>query len=137
MKGKKIFVVILIVLITVAAASSSVYFYMRQDSEEKKIETVIVSLGDKFQTNLKDSRSIISINLQVEVQKDKKLLLTLQERNPEIRSRVLDILRDKTAEDVNGTLGKQSLEKQILQYLQASFGKDRVVSVFIDDIVVQ
>ncbi|MBA1333863.1 MAG: hypothetical protein HPY66_0256 [Firmicutes bacterium] len=137
MKGKKIILLILTLVAVIFITAAGVYVYTSRTPAEKKTETIILSIGDKFQTNLKDSRSIISISIQLEIQKDKKLMQTLEERNAEIRSKILDILREKTVEDVNGKTGKQNLEMQTLQYLQQSFGKEKVVSVFIDDFVVQ
>ena len=77
------------------------------------------------------------MNLQIEVIDDKKVLNTMDERNAELRSKILDIIRDRTLEEVEGTEGKQLLEKEILRCVQGLFDKDKVFNVFIDDIVVQ
>lgn len=54
------------------------------------------------------------MNVYLEVVEDKKLLETIEMRDPEARSKVLDILRDKTWEDVEGTVGKNPLKRRYL-----------------------
>jgi len=134
-KGKKILLISISVIIIMIIAV--VVFYSQASIEEKEIETMIYSPGSKFQTNLKDSRSLISISIQIEVVDEKKFLVSIEERNPELRSKILDILRDKTVEDVNGRTGKKMLESEILACLRKMFDKDMVVNLYIDDIVVQ
>ena len=101
--------------------------------EDKVMKTVIIPASDKFQTNREGTRSIISMNVYLEVVEDKKLLETIEMRT-EARSKVLDILRDKTWEDVEGTVGK-SLEKEILNCYRALYGQSRIISAYIDEIV--
>lgn len=137
MNGKKILLLILLIIVVAVLSFGGAYLYSKISTKEKKVETIIYSTGSRFQTNLKDSRSIISLNLQMEVAEDKKLLASLEERNPELRSKVLDIIRDKTVEDVEGTTGKQMLEKEILSCIKGIFDKDKIFNIFIDDIVVQ
>ncbi len=137
MKGKKIILIVLLLIVVVALSFTGALLYSKAMPKEKKVDTIIYSVGSKFQTNLKESRSIISLNLQLEVEEDKKLLASLEERNPELRSRILDIIRDKTVEDVAGTAGKRMLEQEILSCLRSIFGKDKIIDAFIDDIVVQ
>jgi flagellar FliL protein len=109
----------------------------REGSKAEETKTVIIPASDKFQTNLKGTRSIISMNVYLEVVEDKKLLETIEMRDPEARSKVLDILRDKTWEDVEGTVGKKSLEREILNCYRALYGQSRIISVYIDEIVTQ
>ena len=65
------------------------------------------------------------------------ILLAIDTRDSEARSKVLDILRDKTWEDVEGTVGKKSLEREILNCYRSLYGQSRIISVYIDDIVTQ
>jgi flagellar FliL protein len=114
----------------------AVYSFLGAKAADNE-KTVIIPTGPKYQTNLKDCNSILLISYQIEVKEDKKLLAQIEERNTEVRSRVLDILRDKTREDIEGTRGKTNLETEILKYYHTLFGEDEILNVFIDDIVVQ
>jgi flagellar FliL protein len=137
MNTKKILLIFLLVILAIVIIIAAVYYLTEAKSGEKKLETVIIPTGGKFQTNLKDSKNIILLNYQIEVQDDKKLLALIDERCTEVRSRVLDILRDKTMEEVDGTQGKVNLETEILQYYRSLFGREEIIDVFIDDLVVQ
>lgn len=136
MSIKRIFLIIMLVILAGVIVFAAVYTYMSINAGRQD-KTVIIPTGGKFQTNLKDSRNIILLSYQVEVERDKKLIALIEERSTQIRSKVLDILRDKTVEEVEGTQGKTALEKEILQYYHSLFDNDRITNVFIDDLVVQ
>ena len=143
MKGKNILIILLAFVVMVAVVFAAVFIVTgsmmdkREGSKAEETKTVIIPASDKFQTNLKGTRSIISMNVYLEVVGDKKLLETIEMRDPEARSKVLDILRDKTWEDVEGTVGKKSLEREILNCYRALYGQSRIISVYIDEIVTQ
>lgn len=143
MKGKNILFILLAFVVMVVVVFIAVYIVTGsmaakgEVGDDKKMKTVIVPASDRFQTNLKGTRSIISMNVYLEVVEDKKLLETIETRDPEARSKVLDILRDKTWEDVEGTVGKKSLEREILNCYRTLYGQSRIISVYIDDIVTQ
>jgi flagellar FliL protein len=143
MKGKKILIIILAFLVMVALVFAAVFIVTgsmmdkREGGKAEESKTVIIPASDKFQTNLKGTRSIISMNVYLEVVEDKRLLETIEMRDPEARSKVLDILRDKTWEDVEGTSGKKSLEREILNCYRALYGQSSIISVYIDEIVTQ
>lgn len=103
----------------------------------KETKTVIIPGSSKFQTNLKGTRNIISLSFQIEILEDKKLLAIMDNREPEARSRVLNILRDKSVEDTNGTQGKIALEKEILNCYRSLYGETSIINIYIDDIVIQ
>jgi len=143
MKGNKILIIVLAFLVMVAVVFAAVFIVTgsmmekREGGKAEKAKTVIIPASDKFQTNLKGTRNIISMNVYLEVVEDKKLIETIELRDPEARSRVLDILRDKTWEDVDGTVGKKSLEREILNCYRALYGQSSIISVYIDEIVTQ
>ena len=109
----------------------------REGGRAEDAKTVIIPASDRFQTNLKGTKSIISMNVYLEVVEDKKLLEAIKIRDPEARSKVLDILRDKTLEDVEGTVGKKALEKEILNCYRSLYGQASIICAYIDDIVTQ
>ena len=143
MNGKNILFILLAFVVMVVVVFIAVYIVTGsmaakgEVGDDKEMKTVIVPASDRFQTNLKGTRSIISMNVYLEVVEDKKLLETIETRDPEARSKVLDILRDKTWEDVEGTVGKKSLEREILNCYRTLYGQSRIISVYIDDIVTQ
>lgn len=140
MKTKKILLIAAAVFVAILVIIMSVMLFTNFNSlhkGEEKVETAIYPVDDNFQTNLKDSRRIISLSVKVEIVEDKELLKDLDRRKPEMRSKILDIIRAKTIEEVDGSAGKQALEKEILTCVRSIFGKDRVVNVYIDDMVVQ
>jgi flagellar FliL protein len=143
MKGKNILIILLAFVVMVVVVFIAVYIVTGsmaakgEVGDDKEMKTVIIPASDKFQTNLKGTRSIISMNVYLEVVEDKKLLETIEMRDPEARSKVLDILRDKTWEDVEGTVGKKSLEREILNCYRTLYGQSRIISVYIDEIVTQ
>ncbi len=144
MNGNKILIIVLALLVISILAFATVFFlsgggraFVREVALQEDVKTVIIPINGSFQTNLKGSKSIISVNYQIEVIDDKKFLAIMNERDPEARSKVLDILRDKTNEDVNGTRGKKELEQQILQCYRSMFGQAKIINIYIDDIVTQ
>jgi flagellar FliL protein len=141
MTGKKLFKLLSVLLVAVIIVFAAAFLItgggMAAKGEDGESKTAIIPASDKFQTNLKGTRSIISMSVHLEVIEDKKLLGTIKIRDPEARSRVLDILRDRTAEEVNGTEGKKALERDILSCYRSLYGESNILSVYIDDIVVQ
>jgi flagellar FliL protein len=141
MTGKKLFkflsVLFVAVIIVFAAAFLITGGGMAARGEAGESKTIIIPASDKFQTNLKGTKSIISMSVHLEVIEDKKLLGTIKIRDPEARSRVLDILRDKTIEEVSGTEGKKTLEREILGCYRSLYGQANILSTYIDDFITQ
>ncbi len=143
MKEKTLLIIILSIVLTGVLVTMAVLMIMgngipigNSDGTAVEIKTVIVPGDNKYQTNLKGTRSIISLNFQTEILEDKELLYTMEQRKPEARSKVLDILRDKTVEDTKGTEGKKALEREILNCYRALYGDTSIINIYIDDIVV-
>jgi len=144
MNGKKLFIFVLALVVTgvlifaaALVAARGGIINVGEANSNKEVKTVIVPGNSKFQTNLKGARSIIIFSYYIETLKDKKLLQVLEEWDPEARSRVLNIIRDKTAEDVTGTQGKISLEREILDCYRPLYGKEGIINIYIDDLITQ
>ncbi len=143
MKGKTLFVIVLSIVLTGVLVAVAVLMIVGNGTPigvnaetAGEFKTIIVPEGNKYQTNLKGTRSIISLDFQAEVREDKELLYKMEQRKPEARSKVLDILRDKTVEDTEGTAGKKALEREILNCYRSLYGDTSIINIYIDDIVV-
>ena len=144
MKGNKLIIFALALVVTGVLILVAVLIVVGSDSisigeagSNKEVKTVIVPAKGEFRTELIGARSFIYMNIHIETIEDKKLLEVMERRDPEARSKVLDILRDKTVEDVNGTQGKISLEREILDCYRSLYGKEGIINIYIDDIIIQ
>ncbi|MDI6604119.1 MAG: flagellar basal body-associated FliL family protein [Thermoanaerobacteraceae bacterium] len=131
---KKNMLIIILIVIIIALGGS--FFYFSNNSKPKPIEYYNYSPGKEFVTNLKGDNKFIRAVIEFQVT-DKTLLDSLQKENPKIRDVIIQILRNKSSDDIDGAQGQLKLQNEIKTEVNKIIGSDKIKNVYFDDFIVQ
>ena len=96
---------------------------------------MMVSVGDSFVNNVKDSKKICKLTIKLEISKDVAELVTYRE--PEIRDRINALVRGKSEADLEGREGQEKLQKEIVALIQKIINSKGIKDVYFDEFIVQ
>lgn len=136
MNKRILLIVLLIVLgisIIIAGVLGFLYFKSKNTSVEEK-EKLYYEVGD-MSTNLKGISRKVKLFITIEYT-DKKLLKKFEE-SKKIKDVILKILRNKTADDLDGIEGHSSLQKEITNILVKTFANEEITNVYFNEFIVQ
>jgi flagellar protein FliL len=143
MAVKKSFKVLLIGVVLSLAAFGVWYFVHAQPTTEAKVVPLSVPVFlqlDSFTVNLKQDGQFLQVQftLQLETEAD---VTKIKMYIPQVRSRILLLLSNKTADELSTTDGKQTLNKQIVEVISEPLRIDlapiKVVNVFATSFIIQ
>lgn len=138
MSLKKVLVLSLIGLIVLALIFTLVFFLVinkKGESKEQKVEYFEFKL-DEMYTNIKESNNILKINITIEYT-DSKLAETLTKSKSRISNDVLEILRNKTLEDLSGQEGQQDARKDIQNKVVEIVKSNTISNVYFTEFIIQ
>jgi flagellar FliL protein len=141
MKRNIILIAIIILLLLVIVSGIIIYMLLNNPRVVKEVPIKIdknitmLSIGDSFVNNVKDSKKICKLTMEVEVNKEVAELVTYRES--EIRDRINSIIRSKTDEDLAGKEGQEKLQKEITAAIKKIINSDEIRNVFFDEFIVQ
>ena len=141
MKRNIVLIAIIILLLLVIASGIIIYMLVNTQKEVKeepiKIDKniIMVTVGDSFVNNVKDSKKICKLSLKVEINKEVAELITYRES--EIRDRINGMMRSKTEEELAGKEGQEKLQKEIVAAIQKIINSKEVKNVYFDEFIVQ
>ncbi|SNX55510.1 flagellar basal body-associated FliL family protein [Thermoanaerobacterium sp. RBIITD] len=127
---------IIIILLVIIIAFGGAYFYFNNTAKPTTITYYNYSPGKEFVTNLKGDNKFVRAVIELQVS-DKNVLNELQKQNPQIRNIILQILRNKTPQDLDGSSGQLKLQNEIKNEINKILGADKVNNVYFDDFIVQ
>ncbi len=115
------------------------YFATQQRGEQqtavKPMKTYTYSIGEMY-ANVKDSRKILKVNIEVETINE-KLKETFDEKRPKMTNSILELLRNKTEEELSGEKGQKALRQQVLKSIKQVIPSDEIMDVFFVEFIVQ
>ena len=141
MKKNIILIAVIILLLLVIVSGIIIYMILNTPKEVKeepiKIDKdlMMVTIGDSFVNNLKDSKKICKLTMKVEINKDVAELITYRES--EIRDKINSMIRSKTEADLEGKEGQEKLQKEIVTAIQNIINSKKVKNVYFDEFIVQ
>jgi flagellar FliL protein len=93
---------------------------------------------DTFTVNLKSDagRRYLKVTLSLELE-GKELSLELDSKSPVIRDRIIRILTSKTLEEISSKKGKQKIENQIMDTLNAMITDGKIKGIYFTEFVIQ
>jgi len=130
---------ILIVIVAVILSFGVAFLYFNSFASTNKPQEITYynySPGGEFITNLKGDGKFVKATIELQVA-DKNILKTLEERNPQIRDLIIQILRGKTEQDVEGPEGQEKLKNDIKNGINKIIGEGKIVNVYFDEFIVQ
>jgi flagellar FliL protein len=119
MKRNITLIALIVLLLLVIVSGIIIYMILNtpKEAEEEPIKidknVMMVTVGDSFVNNVKDSKKICKLTLKLEIHKEVAELVTYRES--EIRDRINALLRSKTEEDLAGKEGQEKLQKEIVE----------------------
>lgn len=141
MKRNIILIAIIILLLLVIVSGIIIYMLLNTPKEPKeepiKIDKdiMMVSIGESFVNNVKDSKKICKVTLKVEINKEVAELVTYRES--EIRDKINALIRSKTEADLAGKEGQEKLQKEIVAIIQKIINSKKIMNVYFDEFIVQ
>lgn len=141
MKRNIILIAIIILLLLVIVSGIIIYMLLNTPKEAKeepiKIDkdVMMITVGDSFVNNVKDSKKICKVTLKIEINKEVAELVTYRES--EIRDRINALVRSKTEADLAGKEGQEKLQKEIVAAIQKIINSKEVRNVYFDEFIVQ
>lgn len=127
---------ILILLAIVLSFSTAFLYFNNFMSKPKEVIYYNYSPGKEFITNLKGDSKFVKAVIELQIY-DKNTLKILQDQNAKIRDLIIQILRSKTPDDVDGPQGQLKLQNDIKNEINKVVGSGKVVNVYFDDFIVQ
>ena len=141
MKKNIILIAIIILLLLIIVSGIIIYMILNNPKEVKeepiKIDKnlMMVTIGNSFVNNVKDSKKICKLTMKVEIGKEVAELVAYRES--EIRDTINAMIRSKTEEDLAGKEGQEKLQKEIVAAIQKIINSKEIRNVFFDEFIVQ
>ena len=138
MSTKKIFIFAIISLLIIASVVAVIFkFFILKDDEETEevVKESYYHNVDQMICNLIDSNSIARLQIVIETT-DKKLLEEFEKKNFLIKNAINEIIRNKQKEELNGSSGQLSLQKELVKRFQNIFNEE-IVNVYFEELIVQ
>ncbi|KUO76109.1 MAG: hypothetical protein APF77_02145 [Clostridia bacterium BRH_c25] len=141
MKKNIILIAVIILLLLVIVSGIIIYMILNNPKEVKeepiKIDKnlMMVTIGNSFVNNVKDSKKICKLTMKVEIGKEVAELVAYRES--EIRDTINAMIRSKTEEDLAGKEGQEKLQKEIVAAIQKIINSKEIRNVFFDEFIVQ
>jgi len=93
---------------------------------------------DTFTVNLKSDagRRYLKVTMSLELEGE-ELSLELDSKSPVLRDRIIRILTSKTLEEISSKKGKQKIESQIMDTLNAMIADGKIRGIYFTEFVIQ
>ncbi len=93
---------------------------------------------DTFTVNLKSDagRRYLKVTMSLELEGE-ELSLELDSKSPVLRDRIIRILTSKTLEEISSKKGKQKVESQIMDTLNAMISDGQIRGIYFTEFVIQ
>lgn len=144
MKKNIILIGIIVFLLLLIVSGIIIYMVLNNQNRPKEAKEepikidkniMMVSIGDSFVNNVKDSKKICKLTIKLEIKKDVAELVTYRES--EIRDKINALIRAKTEEDLAGKEGQEKLQKEIVALIQKIINSKGIKDVYFDEFIVQ
>ncbi|SKC74369.1 flagellar basal body-associated FliL family protein [Maledivibacter halophilus] len=138
MSLKKVLLLSFIGLVVIALIFTLTFFFVlnsKGDSKKDKVEHFQFEL-DEIYTNIKKSNNIMKVNMTIEYT-DRNLTEVLEEQKARIRNDILELLRNKTLEELSGKEGQQKARTDIKDKIVEIVESNNILNVYFTEFIVQ
>mgnify|MGYP001415779230 CR=1 FL=1 len=135
---KRVILFSLIGLVVLGLIFALVFFFVfsnREADTEKEVEYLEFAL-DEMYTNIKGSNNILKIDITVEYT-DAKFLEMLNKNKSKITNSVLELLRNKTLEELSGKDGQQNARKDVKNSVIEITKSNNITNVYFTQFIIQ
>lgn len=138
MSLKKVLLLSLIGLVILALIFTLIFIFVlnkKGESKKEKVEYFQFEL-DEMYTNIKKSNNIMKINITVEYTDD-KLAAVLNKQKARITNDILELLRNKTLEELSGKEGQRKARTDIKNKIVEVVESNNISNVYFTEFIVQ
>lgn len=138
MSLKKVLLLSLIGLVVLALIFTLIFVFVlnkKGESKKEKVEYFQFEL-DEMYTNIKKSNNIMKINITVEYTDD-KLAAVLNKQKARITNDILELLRNKTLEELSGKEGQRKARTDIKDKIVEIVESNNISNVYFTEFIVQ
>ena len=146
-QGVSYILIVIIVLSSVVLASGASYFMLFQfgglnsNQQPEEETTTGKKLGpttnlNQFLVNLADGRQYVKMNISFEVS-NQETVTEIKERKPQVRDKIISILRTKTHQEITSNQGTRKLRTEVMTQINQILLKGKITNVFFTEFVVQ
>lgn len=138
MSLKKVLLLSLIGLVVLALIFTLIFVFVlnkKGESKKEKVEYFQFEL-DEMYTNIKKSNNIMKINITVEYTDD-KLAAVLNKQKARITNDILELLRNKTLEELSGKEGQRKARTDIKNKIVEIVESNNIANVYFTEFIVQ
>lgn len=128
-------VIFLVIVISLVAVFALMYTKSKADKANEPKEKFYYNVGEIY-CNVKDSSSIVKMNITVEVT-DKELLKLLEMKKFLVNHQINEIVRSKVEEELEGSEGQTLLQKEITEKLAKLFNTKDITNIYFNELIVQ
>lgn len=132
---KKIVIILSAIALLVIGAGVG-YKIFFDSSKNDKDETLLMPLEKDIIVNMKDSRSIVKVNIALEIPK-KSNQSELEMQEPKIRDAMIRILNSKTSADYSSDKIKDDIKNEFIQSVNSDLGLVDIKNIYFNDFVIQ
>lgn len=138
MSLKKVLLLSLIGLVVLALIFTLIFVFVlnkKGESKKEKVEYFQFEL-DEMYTNIKKSNNIMKINITVEYTDD-RLAAVLNKQKARITNDILELLRNKTLEELSGKEGQRKARTDIKDKIVEIVESNNISNVYFTEFIVQ
>ncbi len=146
---KKLLILLVLVLLLAAGGGAAAYFFLFSKSEEEQEEVkkpkvspqevgVMYKLEPAFIVNLADPEMTMYARLSVTLEvADQQVLMEVQKKEPIIRDAIIEILSNKTSEELRTPEGREKLKLEIIKRINTILVEGGVRNAYFTEFVIQ
>ena len=137
MTSKKVLMISIVALLVLVILAGGIFFVvMRNKNAGEKEPTYYTHEIGEMYTNIKDSDSILKVNITLEYT-DEDLAEALTAKHDKIFNGILELLRGKTREELNGAKGQQNARVDIRNLVREILKSEQISDVFFVEFIIQ
>lgn len=136
MTSKKVIILSVVGLLVLALVIGAVVFFVMSNKDKQvEVDYLHYDIGEMY-TNIKDADSILKVNITIEYT-DENLTQDLKAKHSKITNGILELLRSRTIEELNGAKGQQNTRVDIRSLVRETLKSEKISDIFFVEFIIQ
>ncbi|WP_202708778.1 flagellar basal body-associated FliL family protein [Sporosalibacterium faouarense] len=139
MSTQKIFIYAIISLLVISAITFTglkLFVFNDKDNTEEVVKESLYYNVDQMICNLKETSRIVRLKVIIETT-DEDLITEFDEKSFLIKNDINETIRSKTYEDLEGSDGQLSLQKELTDRLNTVFSTNEIINIYFEELIIQ
>lgn len=136
MTSKKVIILSVVGLLVLALVIGAVVFFVMSNKDKQvEVDYLHYDIGEMY-TNIKDADSILKVYITIEYT-DENLTQDLKAKHSKITNGILELLRSRTIEELNGAKGQQNTRVDIRSLVRETLKSEKISDIFFVEFIIQ